>query len=203
MSNGFTLLKVKNKAKTAEDLLPDEVKIELPKYGRVNTLITTFEELILELEKDGFKIKKATSAEEFVKNSKNLEKKDILVDNALFGVLAFGSSCNLSELKVTKLNKLVLQDRASCLPPIVLRPTEGQTILDCCAAPGNKTHQLAQYVGSGGKVLACEADPKRFKLLLNRMELLGAGQIVEAKLQNFFDINPLSKPWCDVTKVGI
>ena len=51
---------------------------------------------------------------------------------------------------------------------------------------GNKTHQLAER---GKKVIACEADPKRFKLLSNRMKLLGASEIVEPKLQNFFEID--------------
>ena len=50
--------------------------------------------------------------------------------------------------------------RASCLPPYILNINKNDTVLDCCAAPGNKTHQLAER---GKKVLACEADPKRFK----------------------------------------
>merc|ERR1711892_290395 len=58
-------------------------------------------------------------------------------------------------------------------------------------------HQLAER---GKSVLACEADPKRFKLLSNRMKLLGADNVTP-KLQNFFHIDVESKPWGDVTKI--
>ena len=43
----------------------------------------------------------------------------------------------MSELALVKENKLVLQDRASCLPPYILNVTKKDTVLDCCAAPGS------------------------------------------------------------------
>ena len=60
---------------------------------------------------------------------------------------------------------------------------------------------MAELVGKEGKVLACEADPKRYKLLSNRMDILGAAAIVESKLQNFFEINAGTMPWSKVTKI--
>ena len=39
LQNGFTLMKIKRKAKTADDLLPEEVRNPLPKFVRVNTLM--------------------------------------------------------------------------------------------------------------------------------------------------------------------
>ena len=75
-------------------------------------------------------------------------------------IKAFHPQTNMAELSLTKENKLVLQDRASCLPPCILDIKKNDIVLDCCAAPGNKTHQLAER---GKSVLACEADPKRFK----------------------------------------
>ena len=54
LNNGFTLLKVKRKAKTAQDLLPDDVKVSLPKYARVNTITSSLEEVIGSLEKQGY-----------------------------------------------------------------------------------------------------------------------------------------------------
>ena len=138
---------------------------------------------------------------EFITASFSLDKTDVLIDNCLSGLFAFHTSVNLSELALTKANKLVLQDRASCLPPFVLRPEVGDIVLDCCAAPGNKTHQLAEFVGTKGKVLACEADPKRYKLLSNRMDSLGAGKIVDSKLQNFFEIKVDQGSWANVNKI--
>ena len=123
-----------------------------------------------------------------MKNEFALEKTDVLIDNCLSGLFAFHTSVNLSDLALAKANKLVLQDRAPCLSPFVRSPQAGDIVQDCCVAPGNKTHQLAEFVGAKGKVLACEADPKRYKLLSNRIDSLGAGKIVDSKLQNFFEI---------------
>jgi len=201
LTNGFTLLKVKKKAKTAEDLLPDDVKVELPKFARVNKLLTNKENILLELKSKGYKLRTFESTSEFITASFSLDKTDVLIDNCLSGLFAFHTSVNLSELALTKANKLVLQDRASCLPPFVLRPEVGDIVLDCCAAPGNKTHQLAEFVGTKGKVLACEADPKRYKLLSNRMDSLGAGKIVDSKLQNFFEIKVDQGSWANVNKI--
>ena len=58
LTNGFTLLKVKKKAKTALDLLPDDVKVKLPKYARVNKLISTFEKALDRLAALGYSIKR-------------------------------------------------------------------------------------------------------------------------------------------------
>jgi putative methyltransferase len=59
---------------------------------------------------------------------------------------------------------IVIQSKSSCLPPFVL--FQGMLhhmsefgkfdIIDCCAAPGNKTIQLAEYIGSHGSILAFE-----------------------------------------------
>lgn len=39
--------------------------------------------------------------------------------------------------------KPALQSKASCLPAHALNPEQGWTVLDACAAPGNKTTHLA------------------------------------------------------------
>jgi putative methyltransferase len=46
-----------------------------------------------------------------------------------------------------------------------LAPRPGWTVVDACAAPGNKTTQAAAYVGETGIVLACERDTRRFEIL--------------------------------------
>jgi 25S rRNA (cytosine2278-C5)-methyltransferase len=77
---------------------------------------------------------------------------------------------------------IILQDKASCIPPCLLDAGRGNTVLDACAAPGNKTAQLAASVGPSGHVFAVERDSKRAITLKNMMDKAGASKC------NFLDI---------------
>ena len=81
-------------------------------------------------------IKSVSDGGEFIQATKSIDEKTIIRDPVLSGVLAFSTKINMSELALVKENKLVLQDRASCLPPYILNVTKKDTVLDCCAAPG-------------------------------------------------------------------
>lgn len=199
LKNGFTILKVKRKAQTANDLLPEEVRTLLPKYARVNTLLSNVHEVKSAL-CEKFEVLQSSSAD-FVKDCKAIKENQAICDPILDGIFAFHASINLAELELNKKNKLIIQDRASCLPPFVLAPMDGDIVLDCCAAPGNKTQQLSQYVGHNGTVIACEMDPKRYRLLDQRMKSLGCNKIVDCKLQNFLNIDVNTTPWSKVTKI--
>ena len=58
-----------------------------------------------------------------------------------------------------------VQGKSSCMPAHALNPCKGWKVLDCCAAPGNKTTHLSALVGDKGSVIAFEKDQSRFETL--------------------------------------
>ena len=57
-----------------------------------------------------------------------------------------------------------IQDPASAAVAEMLKPVNGDIILDVCAAPGTKSLLMAQKVGKSGKVFASDKDPSRVEL---------------------------------------
>lgn len=64
-----------------------------------------------------------------------------------------------------QLGYFYIQEAASMLPPVILAPKPGDTLLDLCAAPGSKTTQLAQYLRNEGVLFANDVDWTRLKPL--------------------------------------
>ena len=90
---------------------------------------------------------------------------------------------------------LVQQGLASCLPAAVLDPEPGWTVVDACAAPGNKTTHAAARVGAAGAVVAFDASAERLRLLQENCERCGAAPgIVEARHGDFLRCDPAADP---------
>jgi putative methyltransferase len=111
-------------------------------------------------------------------------------DPLITDLLVLHSNCNVSLLPGFKNGSLVSQDKASCIPAFILAPPPGAHVIDCCAAPGNKTTQLASYVGSNGKVFAIEKDTERFQTLQKMVKRAGASGIVECHNRDFLALDP-------------
>jgi 16S rRNA (cytosine967-C5)-methyltransferase len=75
-----------------------------------------------------------------------------------------------------------VQDPSTLLAVEQLAPHPDQTILDMCAAPGGKTTFIAQRMGNRGRIVACDAQPGRLKILEENCRRLGVTcvQIAEA-----------------------
>ncbi|KAG5500503.1 hypothetical protein JKF63_03597 [Porcisia hertigi] len=62
-------------------------------------------------------------------------------------------------------------------------------IVDACAAPGNKTTQLAALGAPHVKIMATERDERRAELLLKRVTSLGAAEYVNVVNMDFFQLS--------------
>jgi 16S rRNA (cytosine967-C5)-methyltransferase len=66
-----------------------------------------------------------------------------------------------------------IQDPSTLLAVRELDPRPGQAVLDLCAAPGGKLTYIAQLMGNQGRIVACDLDPHRIKLIEDNCARLG------------------------------
>jgi NOL1/NOP2/sun family putative RNA methylase len=66
-----------------------------------------------------------------------------------------------------------VQEEVSLLPVFLLDPKPGDRVLDLCAAPGNKTAQIAVAMGNRGTVVANDRDYYRIRAIHHMMERMG------------------------------
>jgi len=66
-----------------------------------------------------------------------------------------------------------VQEEASLLPVYLLDPRPGDRVLDLCAAPGNKTAQIAVAMGNRGTIVANDRDFNRIRAVHHMTERLG------------------------------
>ncbi|MEK6967425.1 MAG: RsmB/NOP family class I SAM-dependent RNA methyltransferase [Nanoarchaeota archaeon] len=71
------------------------------------------------------------------------------------------------------LGYIYVQEAASMVPPIVLDPKPGETVLDMAAAPGSKTSQMAAMMNNTGLLVANDIKPDRLKPLSLNMQRCG------------------------------
>ncbi len=66
-----------------------------------------------------------------------------------------------------------VQEEASLMPARLLAPEPGERVLDLCAAPGNKSAQLALAMRNRGTVVANDRDVQRARAIQNLIDRLG------------------------------
>ena len=71
------------------------------------------------------------------------------------------------------LGYIYVQEAASMVPPLVLNPQPGETVLDMAAAPGSKTSQMAAMMQNTGLLVANDIKPDRLKPLGLNMQRCG------------------------------
>lgn len=155
----------------------------LPRWVRVNTLKLSTKKFIEQLSSLSLVQVSDLTSLQSTQNS-------YFVDPHIPNLIAFNRSYPLTTTAFAQeysSGQIILQDKASCIPATLLDVRPGEIVLDACAAPGNKTTQLAAAVGRKGCVFAVERDGKRVVTLRNMVEKAGATNC----------IFPISR-WADV-----
>lgn len=177
------------------------LSVFLPKYARVNLLLTTTSEVIKLLQKE--KIgqvqydRASISFEEFLDRVRRIRKNAFLIDYHFPEILVFNSKQSLYDTSVYKNGFVVISDKASSFPVKMLSPPPGCVALDACAAPGMKTSYMASLMNNKGTILASDWKPDRIKVLEKMLASTGV-VCCHVTCVNFLDIDPFQEPYKSV-----
>ncbi|KAL1732081.1 S-adenosyl-L-methionine-dependent methyltransferase [Schizophyllum commune] len=189
----WTKMKIKRGAKSNEDLaqVGDQRAALIPRYVRVNTNLWSVDEAVKSLQASGSKL-----ADPFASTS-NFQRDAHVPD-----LLLFSPKKAFHDDAAYKSGKLILQDKASCFPPLALNPPASTkaTVIDATAAPGNKTTYLSALMGNKGKLFAFERDKRRFQTL-KTMVAKAACKNVTPVNADFLTIDPNDETYRGVTHI--
>ncbi|MEY8746584.1 16S rRNA (cytosine(967)-C(5))-methyltransferase RsmB [Bacillales bacterium AN1005] len=151
---------------TAEDIC--RANNEPPAVSvRVNTTMTTREKLMGEMESGGATVEPS-----------RLSPDGILVR----------SGGNMALTSWYRDGLLSVQDESSMLVAEAVAPEEGQTVLDCCAAPGGKTAHMAEKMQDRGRIIANDLHAHKRQLIMDQADRLGLG-CIDAVTGDALDLN--------------
>lgn len=71
-----------------------------------------------------------------------------------------------------------VQEEVSLIPPALMSLRGGLRVLDLCAAPGNKTAQIAVAMGNSGTVVANDINHHRHRAVKRTIDRLGLANVV-------------------------
>ena len=149
-----------------EKLLPEKkdfqeyleiLKVQPVKSIRCNTLKISPKELIKKLRSKGWEIKQPWKTNPEI----------MIIENEL-------QPGELGRALEHQLGYYYIQELASMLPIIALKPKSGELILDLAAAPGSKTTQTAAEMKNEGTIIANEISMGRLRILASNLERCGA-----------------------------
>jgi NOL1/NOP2/sun family putative RNA methylase len=147
-----------------------------PTSIRCNTLKISVEKLKSRLESYGWKLKQP-----FPKHPE---------------IMTILSELRPGELGKTKehlLGYYYVQEISSMLPMLILKPEDGDIVLDLCASPGSKTTQAAAMMKNRGTIIANEVSMGRIGILNSNLERCGVMNTVVTRKDGVALCNVLLK----------
>ena len=94
-----------------------------------------------------------------------------------------------------------IQELASMLPVIALKPKPDEIILDLCAAPGSKTTQIGAEMNNTGTIIANEVSLGRIKILAANTERCGVTNVIISKKDGITFCKKLKKEGLKFDKI--
>ncbi len=131
--------------------LMEKNNAHLPTSVRVNTLVTSVDDVIQELENKNFK---------YITYPEIPDMIDIIE-----GVIP------IVHTDAYKNSGIYIQSKSSILISHILNPSPGDLIYDVTAAPGSKTTHIAQLMKNRGRILAFDKSPRRIKEIKIKLPL--------------------------------
>jgi 16S rRNA (cytosine967-C5)-methyltransferase len=153
---------LKNYGREATEALCAFDNTPAPVCLRVNTLVTTRDELMAKLTAAGGEVRASKWS----------------VDGIVCDRLPA-----LSTVFADMHNEFYVQDESSMLVGAVLAPKAGETVVDMCSAPGGKTTHLAQLMQNEGIIYAGDVHEHKIKLIEENATRLGI-KIINAQIQD-------------------
>ncbi len=165
---------MRNEVKRLPELFLQRLKRLLPSQ-KWDAIANTFAETI----PTTFRMNTLKASPEFLKEK--LEHSGFRLHKVPWYTCAFilrgGTLRELQKTEAYLKGEIYVQSLSSMIPPIVLDPQPGETILDLTAAPGSKTTQIATMLKETGRVVANDNNKIRFFKLKANVELQGAANV--------------------------
>ncbi|KAI4503501.1 hypothetical protein M0802_001723 [Mischocyttarus mexicanus] len=153
------------------DVAIPQKTVSKPRYVRVNTLLLSVQEAIENFQYEGWSLLlEYTDYSSYLKLISNLSEPYFTKDYHVPELLVFPHGTSFFNHPSYTNGKVLLQDKASCLPSLILNPPVGSVVLDMCAAPGMKTTQLAAILQNQGTIYAVEVGNRRYQTLCELLE---------------------------------
>ena len=145
----------------------------IERYESVVDDCTKFSEYIREPLKQSFRINTLKGDEGSIRDK--LREYDPKITNIPWSETGYVSELtNLGSSLEHFTGQIYIQELTSMMPPLVVKDLiRGSTILDCCAAPGSKTTQMAAIMQNKGHIIANDSRHARLKSLRGNLDRLG------------------------------